>query len=68
MNKFEAEFWSGAREATLAIRTYVTTRKPRGDPVPKDILDFVDRVLQETGEKRNRDFREALGLVAPEPA
>lgn len=58
MNKFEREFWDGAREAALAAYNFIN---PRAD-VPADVRGFVTSLLRETGERKNRDFREALQL------
>ena len=63
MNRFDREYWDGAREAALATWTFL---KGRSD-VPKEISAFVESLLRETGERKNRDFREAVGLAAPEP-
>ena len=59
MNRFDREFWDGARESALAIYTAVEGRKD----VPADVRQLVRRVLIEAGERKNRDFREALGLA-----
>ena len=58
MNRFDREFWDGARESALAIYTAVEGRQD----VPSDVRQLVRRVLIEAGERKNRDFREALGL------
>lgn len=60
MNRFDLQYWEGAREAALAIYEVVNGR----DDVPKDVREFVTAVLRRTGEKKNSDFREALGLLA----
>lgn len=60
MNRFDREFWDGAREAALAIYTGIEGRSD----VPCDVREFVTGVLRETGERKNRDFREALGPAA----
>ena len=58
MNKFEREFWDGAREAALTVYDSVHNRAD----VPKDVQDLVADLLRETGERKNREFREQLGL------
>ena len=60
MNRFDREYWDGAREAALAAYTYIHARAD----VPNDVRLFVERMLNATAEKKNRDFREAIG-VAP---
>ena len=35
--------------------------------VPDDLKRLAETALRETGERRNRDFREALGVVTPTP-
>jgi hypothetical protein len=42
----------------LAIYTAVEGRQD----VPSDVRQLVRRVLIEAGERKNRDFREALGI------
>jgi hypothetical protein len=54
MNRFDREFWDGARESALAIYTAVEGRQD----VPSDVRQLVRRVLIEAGERKNRDFRE----------
>lgn len=61
MNRFDREFWDGAREAALAIYTYINGR----NDVPADVRQLVEQVLAETGERKNRDFREAIGVASP---
>ena len=60
MNRFDREYWDGAREAALAAYNFID---PRAD-VPADVREFVTSLLRETGERKNRDFRESLGLSA----
>ncbi|HEV2449671.1 MAG TPA: hypothetical protein VGU43_04580 [Thermoplasmata archaeon] len=57
MNRFDLQFWEGARESALAIYDFV---KGRPD-VPLEVREFVLRVLVSAGEKKNRDFRESIG-------
>ena len=59
MNRFEREFWDGAREAALTIYDAV---KDRGD-VPEDVRRLARGLLEETGARKNREFREALGIA-----
>ena len=35
--------------------------------MPNDVRLFVERMLAATGEKKNRDFREAIGVGAGSP-
>ncbi len=58
MNRFEEKFWEGAREAALAIHEAANRRSD----VPTELRDFIEAVLRQAGEKKNRVFREALGL------
>jgi hypothetical protein len=58
MNRFDAQFWEGARESALAIYDFV---KGRPD-VPLEVKEFAHRVLVNAGEKKNREFREAISL------
>ena len=58
MNRFDEKFWEGARESALAIHDYVNRRTD----VPTEVREFVLAVLKRAGERKNRDFREALGL------
>lgn len=58
MNRFDLQYWEGAREAALAVYTFVSTRQD----VPEDVRGFATALLRETAEKKNRDFREALQL------
>ena len=61
MNRFDLQYWEGAREAALAIYDYVNERKD----VPDDVRVYVTRVLKESGERKNKGFREELNLPAP---
>jgi hypothetical protein len=61
MNRFELQYWEGARESALAIYEYVNERKD----VPEDVRVYVTRVLKESGERKNKGFREELQLPAP---
>jgi hypothetical protein len=61
MNRFDLQYWEGAREAALAIYDYVGERKD----VPEDVRSYVTRVLKESGEKKNKGFREELQLPPP---
>ena len=58
MNRFDREYWDGAREAALAAYNFVN---PRAD-VPADVRSFIASLLRETGDRKNREFRDALGL------
>jgi hypothetical protein len=35
--------------------------------VPDDLKRLAETALRETGERRNRDFREAIGVATPPP-
>jgi len=61
MNRFDLQYWEGAREAALAIYEYVNERKD----VPDDVRGYVTRVLKESGERKNKGFREELQLPSP---
>ncbi len=63
MNRFDREYWDGARE--MALMFYESLRG-RND-VPDDLKQLAETALRETGERKNRDFREALGVVATAP-
>ena len=58
MNRFEREFWDGAREAALTVYQLIEKRAD----VPDDIRLRVVDLLRETGERKNREFREAIGI------
>lgn len=60
MNRFEREFWDGAREAALTVYDAV---KDRAD-VPEDVRTLARELLEETGAQKNREFREKLGIPA----
>ncbi len=61
VNRFDLQYWEGARESALAIYEYVNDRKD----VPEDVRSYVTRVLKESGERKNKGFREELDLPAP---
>ncbi|HZY71284.1 MAG TPA: hypothetical protein VFF67_09965 [Thermoplasmata archaeon] len=63
MNKFEREYWDGAREAALTV---YTAAKGRAD-VPEDVRRLALELLEETAARKNREFRDALGLGASGP-
>jgi hypothetical protein len=58
MNRFDREYWDGAREMALMFYESMKSRKD----VPEDIKNLAETALRETGERKNRDFREALGV------
>ena len=60
-NRFDLQYWEGARESALAIYDYVNERKD----VPEDVRAYVTRVLKESGERKNKGFREELNMPAP---
>jgi hypothetical protein len=60
MNRFDREYWDGAREMALMFYDSVKWRKD----VPDDLKRLAETALRETGERKNRDFREALGVTA----
>jgi len=62
MNRFDLQYWEGAREAALAIYEYVNDRKD----IPEDVRAYVARVLRESGERKNKGFREELQLPPPQ--
>jgi hypothetical protein len=64
MNRFDLQYWEGAREAALAIYEFVNERKD----VPDDVRTYVTKVLKESGERKNKGFREELELPAPAKA
>ena len=64
MNRFDREYWDGARE--MALMFYETMRGRRD--VPDDLRRLAETALRETGERKNRDFREALGVVSITPS
>jgi hypothetical protein len=61
VNRFDLQYWEGAREAALTIYEYVNERKD----VPEDVRSYVARLLKESGERKNKGFREELQLPAP---
>jgi hypothetical protein len=61
VNRFDLQYWEGAREAALAIYDFVGERKD----VPEDVRVYVTRVLRESGERKNKGFREELNLPSP---
>lgn len=66
MNRFDREFWDGAREMALVFYEALRGRKD----VPDDLRRLAEIALRETAERKNRDFRDALGVPtvrAPEP-
>ena len=62
MNRFDLQYWEGAREAALAIYEFVHERQD----VPADVRAYVTSVLKESAERKNKGFREELKL--PQPA
>ena len=58
MNRFDLQYWEGARESALAIYEYVNERKD----VPEDVRAYVTRLLKWSGERKNKGVREELGL------
>lgn len=64
MNRFDREYWDGAREMALMFYESMRGRKD----VPDDLRKLAETALRETGERKNRDFREAIGVVAPRPS
>jgi hypothetical protein len=63
MNRFDREYWDGAREMALMFYESMKSRKD----VPEDIKNLAETALRETGERKNRDFREAIGVPPPSP-
>ncbi len=61
MNRFDREYWDGAREMALMFYDSIRGRKD----IPDDLKRLAEKALRETGERRNRDFREAIGIEAP---
>jgi hypothetical protein len=64
MNRFDREYWDGARE--MALMFYETMRGRKD--VPDDLRRLAETALRETGERKNRDFRDALGVVTSVPS
>ena len=63
MNRFDREYWVGAREMALMFYDSMMGRKD----VPDDLKKLAETALRETGERRNRDFRESIGVSTPQP-
>lgn len=63
MNRFDREYWDGAREMALMFYESIRGRKD----VPEDLKRLAETALRETGERRNRDFREAIGISTTSP-
>ena len=63
VNRFDREYWDGAREMALMFYESIKGRKD----VPEDLKRLAETALRETGERRNRDFREAIGVSPPVP-
>lgn len=63
MNRFDREYWDGAREMALVFYEFIRARKD----VPEDLKKLAEIALHETAERKNRDFREALGVMALMP-
>ena len=61
MNRFDREYWDGAREMALMFYESIRSRKD----VPEDLKKLAEIALHETAERKNRDFREALGVITP---
>ena len=64
MNRFDREYWDGAREMALMFYESMRERKD----VPDDLRKLAETALRETGERKNRDFREALGVASITPS
>ncbi|MGI0132651.1 MAG: hypothetical protein ACREDK_06125 [Thermoplasmata archaeon] len=58
MNRFEREWWDGAGEMALVFYEAVRNRKD----VPDDVKAMAETALSETGERKNRAFREEIGM------
>jgi len=63
VNRFDREYWDGAREMALMFHESIKGRRD----VPDDLKRLAETALRETGERRNRDFREAIGVATPQP-
>lgn len=59
MNRFDREYWDGAREMALMFFESIRSR----EDVPEDLKKLAEIALHETAERKNRDFREAIGVV-----
>jgi hypothetical protein len=64
MNRFDREYWDGAREMALMFYESLRGRKD----VPDDLKRLAETALRETAERKNRDFREALGVSTLTPS
>ena len=62
MNRFDREYWDGAREMALMFYEAIKGRKD----VPGDLKKLAETARRETGERRNRDFRDAIGVATPQ--
>jgi hypothetical protein len=60
MNRFDREYWDGAREMALMFFDSMRGRKD----VPEDLKKLAETALREAGERKNRAFREALGVAS----
>ena len=63
INRFDWEYWVGGREIALMFYESMKGRKD----VPDDLKRLAETALRETGERKNRDFREAIGVAGPQP-
>lgn len=63
MNRFDREYWDGAREMALMFYESLRGRKD----VPADLKRLAETALRETAERKNRDFREAIGVQTTVP-
>jgi hypothetical protein len=61
MNRFDREYWDGAREMALMFYESMRSRKD----VPDDLKHLAETALRETAERKNRDFRDAIGVPPP---
>ena len=61
MNRFDREYWDGVRE--MAPMFYDSIRGRSG--VPDDLKNLPETTLRETGERKNRDLRDAIGIAVP---
>ena len=59
MNRVDREYWDGAREMALMFYDFLRGRKD----VPDDLKKLAETALREAGERKNRAFREALGVT-----
>jgi hypothetical protein len=65
MNRFDKEFWDGARESALAVYNYLEELDRVGRPASDEIRIFARQLLKETGDRKNKEFREVMGLMPP---